>query len=142
MKGVEVCFFLQFGYLGEGADEIRATLSMLKDLNPHDIGISVSYPLPGTKFYDKVKNMLGEKQNWAVSDDLDMMYPATYAPAFYKRLHRMTHKTFRLHQGLEEWQKLLDKGRCSPKKALMTFYYAPALLVDQLRLKRLAGGKF
>ena len=135
-KGVEVCFFLQFGYLGENLDDINATLNMVEELMPHDIGISVSYPLPGTKFYDNVKAMLGEKQNWTDSDDLDMMYPATFKPAFYRRLHRLAHKRFRLKQGREAMKSMRTAGHLP--KVLKTFYYAPAAALDAWRLKRLA----
>jgi len=136
-KGIEVCFFLQFGYLGETKEDIEATLDLVEELMPHDIGISVSYPLPGTKFYEKVKNLLGKKQNWTVSDDLAMMYPATYPPEFYRRLHRLTHKRFRLRQGREEFQKLLATGRANLRRVLKTLYYFPAAAFDNWRLKRL-----
>ncbi len=136
-KGIEVCFFLQFGYLGETRADIDATLRMLKKLQPHDIGISVSYPLPGTKFYDKVKALLGDKQNWEVSDDLAMMYPATFSPAFYRRLHRLVHKQFRLQQGKTEWKNLLAGRSANLRRAVRTFYYAPAALLDRWRLGRL-----
>jgi radical SAM superfamily enzyme YgiQ (UPF0313 family) len=137
-NGIEVCFFLQFGYLGETHADIQATIRMVETLQPHDIGISVSYPLPGTKFHEKVKNLLGEKQNWTVSDDLAMMYPATYSPAFYRRLHRLVHKRFRLQQGLQEWRKMLRAQPANLRRALKTFYYAPAAALDAWRLERLA----
>jgi anaerobic magnesium-protoporphyrin IX monomethyl ester cyclase len=136
-KGVEVCFFLQFGYLGETKEDIEATLQLVEELLPDDIGISVSYPLPGTKFHEKVKNLLGEKQNWTVSDDLAMMYPATYSPEFYRRLHRLVHKRFRLRQGREEFKKLLSSGHADLRRALKTLYYFPAAAFDNWRLKRL-----
>jgi anaerobic magnesium-protoporphyrin IX monomethyl ester cyclase len=136
-KGIEVCFFLQFGYLGETKEDIDATLRMLKNLRPHDIGISVSYPLPSTKFYEKVKSLLGEKQNWDVSDDLAMMYPATYAPDYYRRLHRLVHKQFRLQQGKTELSRLLTGQKANLRRALRTFYYAPAALLDRWRLRKL-----
>jgi anaerobic magnesium-protoporphyrin IX monomethyl ester cyclase len=136
-KGIEVCFFLQFGYLGETKADIEATLNLVEELQPHDIGISVSYPLPGTKFHEKVKKLLGKKQNWAVSDDLAMMYPATYSPAFYRRLHRLVHKRFRLRQGREEIQKLRSTGQANFRRALKTLYYVPAAAFDAWRLKRL-----
>jgi anaerobic magnesium-protoporphyrin IX monomethyl ester cyclase len=136
-KGIEVCFFLQFGYLGETKADIEATLNLVEELMPHDIGISVSYPLPGTKFHEKVKNLLGEKQNWTVSDDLAMMYPATYPPAFYRRLHRLAHKRFRLRQGREELKKLLSTGQANLHRALKTLYYFPAAAFDDWRLRRL-----
>jgi len=46
--GIEVGFFLEFGYPGETRDDIEQTLQMVRDCRPDDIGMSVSYPLPGT----------------------------------------------------------------------------------------------
>ena len=136
-KGVEVCFFLQFGYLGETRADIEKTIALVEELLPHDIGVSVSYPLPGTGFYEKVKNLLGEKQNWTDSDDLAVMYPATYRPEFYRRLHRLVHKRFRLRQGLQQIRRLGTSGRADLRRAILTAYYAPAALLDTWRLKRL-----
>lgn len=96
--GIKPCFFLQFGYLGENWEDVNATFKMLFNLMPHDIGVSVSYPLPGTKFYDVVKTQLGDKANWTDSDELLLMYEGTYSPAFYKKLHRFIHKRFRQKQ--------------------------------------------
>src|SRR4030095_1359894 len=47
---IKTCFFLQFGYTGETKKEISKTVQLVRELMPDDIGISVSYPLPGTKF--------------------------------------------------------------------------------------------
>ncbi len=93
--GIKPAFFLQFGYPGETIDDIKKTLKMLEDLIPAEIGISVSYPLPGTKFYEKVREQLGEKANWTDSDELALMFKNTYEPEFYKQLHRYVHAHFR-----------------------------------------------
>lgn len=61
--GVRVGFFLQFGYPGENRTDIERTLQLVRDCQPDDIGMSVSYPLPGTKFYEQVKLELGGKQH-------------------------------------------------------------------------------
>lgn len=90
-KGIRVGFFLQFGYSGETKEDIEKTIAMVLKLMPDEIGISVSYPLPGTKFYDAVKDQLSIKQNWSHSDDLEVMYHGTYPPEFYKLLHRYVH---------------------------------------------------
>jgi anaerobic magnesium-protoporphyrin IX monomethyl ester cyclase len=92
---IKPAFFLQFGYLGETTDDIRKTLKMLEDLAPAEIGISVSYPLPGTKFYEKVREQLITKSNWTDSDELALMFENTYKPEFYKQLHRYVHAHFR-----------------------------------------------
>jgi anaerobic magnesium-protoporphyrin IX monomethyl ester cyclase len=93
--------------------------------------------LPGTKFYEKVKGMLGEKQNWTVSDDLAMMYPATFQAAYYRRLHRLVHKRFRRQQGKEAWLMFFQTGQVQWGRALKWFYYAPAAIIDTWRLQRL-----
>ena len=94
--GIEVGFFLQFGFPGETLDEIELTLEMVRRNRPDDIGISVSYPLPGTPFYERVRAQLGDKQNWVDSSDLDMMYRATFSPEFYRTLHAFVHAKFRM----------------------------------------------
>ncbi|MGB1317767.1 MAG: radical SAM protein, partial [Flavobacteriales bacterium] len=139
--GVRVGFFLQFGYLGETEDDISKTIEMVKNLIPDDIGISVSYPLPGTVFYEKVKDDLKNKSNWTDSDDLDLMFENTYKPAYYKKLHRYVHKVFRTHQGLENLKLMLTGSIKINKKTLRsvlaTFYYLPTSWVDKIQLKKL-----
>lgn len=100
--GIKTCFFLQFGYTGEAMPEINATIKMVNDLMPDDIGISVSYPLPGTKFYDRVSSQMKKKHNWELSDDFEMMFDGTYSTEFYRVLHTRVHKEYRTRQLLHE----------------------------------------
>jgi radical SAM superfamily enzyme YgiQ (UPF0313 family) len=93
--GVKVAFFLQFGYPGETREDIELTLKMVRDLMPDDIGISVSYPLPGTPFYERVKHEFGERANWIDSEDLAMLYKGPFATEFYRQLHTVVHKDYR-----------------------------------------------
>jgi anaerobic magnesium-protoporphyrin IX monomethyl ester cyclase len=69
---------------------------MMRACMPDDIGVSISYPLPGTRFYERVRAELGHKRNWIDSDDLDTMYHATYSPEFYRVLHQAVHAEFRV----------------------------------------------
>lgn len=109
--GVKVGFFLQFGYPGETRADIELTLQMVRDGRPDDIGMSVSYPLPGTKFYEKVKLELADKQNWIDSSDLDMLYQGPFSTAFYRQLHAVLHKEFRLRQAWGELQTVMYHPR-------------------------------
>jgi radical SAM superfamily enzyme YgiQ (UPF0313 family) len=99
-RGIRVSLFLQFGYPGEDWGDIQKTRDMVRRVAPDDIGISVSYPLPGTPFYDRVRRDLKEKTNWAHSDDLDMMFRGTYPKAFYRALYKLVHSEFRLRREL------------------------------------------
>jgi radical SAM superfamily enzyme YgiQ (UPF0313 family) len=112
--GIGVGFFLQYGYPGELQDDIALTMKMVRDCSPDEIGISVSYPLPGTPFYDSVRLQLGEKQNWVDSQDLAMMFQGTYTPAFYRILHKVTHKKFRLWKVTELLRNVLGHRPVPP----------------------------
>ena len=90
-EGVRACYFLQFGYPGETWHDIRSTIKLVRDTRPDDIGVSVSYPLPGTKFFDRVQAQLGEKTNWSDSEDLSMMFQGAYTNEFYRALHDALH---------------------------------------------------
>jgi anaerobic magnesium-protoporphyrin IX monomethyl ester cyclase len=90
-EGIRVGFFLMLGYVGEELDDILATRELLERARPDDIGVSVAYPLPGTKFYDLVKRELGAKRNWDESNDLDMMFFGTYRSEFYRAVRNLLH---------------------------------------------------
>ena len=102
VNGIEVGFFLQFGYPGETWDDVQMTLKMVRECAPDDIGISVSYPLPGTKFFERVKLELGEKQNWIDSGDLAMLYHGQFPTEFYRILHGRVHYEFRAWKALRQ----------------------------------------
>ena len=59
--GIRACYFLQFGYPGEQWEDIRQTIELVRNTRPHDIGVSFSYPLPGTAFFDRVREQIGPK---------------------------------------------------------------------------------
>ncbi|HJR79437.1 MAG TPA: radical SAM protein [Anaerolineales bacterium] len=101
-NGIEVGFFLQFGYPGETWEDVQKTLKMVRECMPDDIGISVSYPLPGTKFFERVKMELGEKQNWIDSEDLAMLYRGPFPTEFYRFLHGRVHYEFRTRKALRQ----------------------------------------
>ena len=89
--GIRTCWFIQLGYLGEEWEDIILTRDLIREERPDDIGVSVSYPLPGSKFYELVKGQLGAKSNWNDSDDLAMMFQGTYGTQFYKMARDLLH---------------------------------------------------
>jgi anaerobic magnesium-protoporphyrin IX monomethyl ester cyclase len=126
-NGIEVGFFLQFGYPGETWEDVQQTLKMVRECAPDDIGISVSYPLPGTKFHERVKLELGEKQNWVDSEDLAMLYRGPFPTEFYRILHRRVHYEFRIRSALKQ---LSLRGLVSMPRNLF------GMLNSGMRLKR------
>ena len=138
--GIRVGFFLQFGYPGENREDIRETFKLVRECNPDEIGMSVSYPLPGTKFYQRVHSQLATKRNWADSSDMAMLYKGPYSTKFYRKLHSVLHGEF---QARRNWRKLNDHtlgvSRTRRLKALKAFLYHLATLpTNRLLLELLA----
>ena len=141
--GIEVGFFLQFGYPGETWDDIEATLQLTRELEPSDIGVSVSYPLPGTRFYDRVQAQLGVKQNWVDSNDLSTMYKATYAPEVYRGVHGLVHHEFRARKSAHALGALLTApwgARPHHARRMASWVYnRAALAINRRRVMNLLG---
>ncbi|MCC7494401.1 MAG: radical SAM protein [Fimbriimonadaceae bacterium] len=96
--GIRACFFIQFGYPGETLADIQATVELVRECLPDDIGVSVSYPLPGTAFHERIAEQLHEKTNWVHSDDLAMLFAGAYETEFYRHLHTTLHHDLVVHQ--------------------------------------------
>ncbi|MEP6962414.1 MAG: radical SAM protein [Acidobacteriota bacterium] len=98
--GIRACLFLQFGYLGEEWGDVEATVRMVRDVRPDDIGVSVSYPLPGTRFHQIVHAGIAQAgikhdAHWRDSDDLSMLYSGAFPSDFYRALSDALHTEVR-----------------------------------------------
>lgn len=133
--GIQVGFFLQFGYPGETRADIAATLQLVRDCRPDDIGMSVSYPLPGTKFHRAVREQLGLQQNWVDSSDLAMMYRGPFSTAFYRKLHTVLHKEFRMRKA---WEALVTGSPRRLRRLVSVLYHGATLPLARLQLELLA----
>ncbi len=115
--GIRVGFFIQLGYLDEELADVLATRKLIDNARPDDIGVSVSYPLPGTKFYELVKERMRGKTHWQESDDLDMMFQGSYSSEFYRAIRNLLHDQVTLEQpaaergspGYAQARRLLDR---------------------------------
>ena len=135
---IQAAFFLQFGYPGEEWQDIQMTINMLLEQMPEDLGISISYPLPGTKFHEKVKEELKQKANWTDSDDLALMYQGTFSPEFYRLLHRHVHHFFRRRQRIQKLKNaILLKSNFNLRlfrDILALMYYIPVIAFERHKL--------
>ncbi|MDB5109062.1 MAG: radical protein [Mucilaginibacter sp.] len=140
-EGIKPSFFIQFGYPGEHKEDIELTINMINELLPFEIGISVSYPLPGTVFYERVKSDLKKKTNWTDSDEMALMFTNTFPASYYKQLHQYVHKNYHKHLAKNSLFKLMKNpshvNMDSIKKALSGLYYVPATYIEKLKLNQL-----
>ncbi|MFI4885468.1 MAG: B12-binding domain-containing radical SAM protein [Steroidobacterales bacterium] len=113
--GIRAGFFIQLGYLGEELPDILATRELIETARPDDIGVSVAYPLPGTKFHELVSGQLGEKTHWQASGELAMMFQGTYTSAFYREVRDLLHEEVRVSSPQDSrslrrrWKRLLAR---------------------------------
>jgi anaerobic magnesium-protoporphyrin IX monomethyl ester cyclase len=107
--GIRACFFLQFGYPGETWVELQETIALVRKLRPDDIGISFSYPLPGTAFFGRVRSQLGPKRNWTDSDDLCIMFHAAYKTDFYRAVREA------LHAEVDSWTESAPQAQINAR---------------------------
>jgi len=112
---IRACYFLQFGYPGETWADIQKTIQLLRETQPDDIGVSVSYPLPGTRFYERVRAQLGAKTNWDDSGDLAMMFKGGYTSEFYRALHDVLHAEVDVWTAGKAWPYSMQ-ARKAPKR--------------------------
>jgi anaerobic magnesium-protoporphyrin IX monomethyl ester cyclase len=97
-QGIRACYFLQLGYPGEQWQDIQKTIALVRETRPDDVGVSFSYPLPNTRFYERVKQQIGAKQNWSDSEDLCIMFKGAYNDRFYRTVRDA------LHTEVESWK--------------------------------------
>ncbi|MFI5120537.1 MAG: B12-binding domain-containing radical SAM protein [Thermoanaerobaculia bacterium] len=127
--GIRPAWFLQLGYPGETWEDLIATRDLLREERPDDVGVSVSYPLPGTKFYETVKAQLGPRSNWRDSDDLAMMFKGTYEGSFYKHVRDLLHAEVSAYTSpgddAQNGEKALDDRWCELDAIEAGFRAAP-----------------
>jgi anaerobic magnesium-protoporphyrin IX monomethyl ester cyclase len=100
--------------------------------------VSVSYPLPGTKFHDRVSAQLGDKRNWDESADLDPLFPGVYPRDFYQRLSRTVHAELRARRALRALAELVRHPRRADRarvRAVGGLLALPIWLAGNARLR-------
>jgi len=104
--GIRACWFLQLGYPSEQWEDVIATRDLVREERPDDIGVSVAYPLPGTKFHAAVQAQLGARTNWEETGELAMLFQGTYTTAFYRQLRDALHDEARDGADEARWFEL------------------------------------
>lgn len=136
--GVRVGFFLQLGYPGETVEDVRATVAMVRELRPDEIGVSVSYPHPGTLFHERVAASMKSAQ-WTASMDNRTLFEAPYGEAFYaaaKEVLRSTHSAGKAPEVLRELLRHPD--RKTARRLAGAAWHGLRLPIVERRMARLA----
>lgn len=87
--GIKLNYFIMFGYPGEDFIDIQQTEQLIFETAPDSIGYSIAYPVPGTEFYDGVKDQLKPDVDdlWErTSQGLQLLFRAPYPLIYYRSL--------------------------------------------------------
>jgi len=83
-NGIETGMFLMWGYDGEDISDIEATVDHLKQCRPDIFLTTVSYPIKGTPYFEKVAARLVNVRPWTSSSDRELQIRGRHSRRFYK----------------------------------------------------------
>jgi anaerobic magnesium-protoporphyrin IX monomethyl ester cyclase len=82
-RGIESGMFLMWGYEGEELDDIEATIKHVSISQPDIFFTTVSYPIKGTPYYQKISDRLVQLKPWGVSSDREIKIKGRHSRTFY-----------------------------------------------------------
>jgi radical SAM superfamily enzyme YgiQ (UPF0313 family) len=84
LHGIQVGMFLMWGYEGEEFEDIAATVEHVKATNPEIFFTTVSYPIKGTGYFDKVRDRVRAPIAWQEASDRDYVIAGRHGRDYYK----------------------------------------------------------
>lgn len=82
-SGIQTGMFLMWGYEGEELPDIEATIEHVKRSDPDIFLTTVSYPIKGTPYYQRIADRLQQLNPWPVSTDREIMIRGRRSRRFY-----------------------------------------------------------
>ena len=95
-RGIQTGMFLMWGYEGEELEDIEATIEHVKRSDPDVFLTTVSYPIKGTPYYERVANSLVQLKPWGVSSDRELGLRGRRSSEFYENADRLLQREVQL----------------------------------------------
>jgi anaerobic magnesium-protoporphyrin IX monomethyl ester cyclase len=83
-RGIQTGMFLMWGYEGEDIEDVEKTVEHAKECKPDVCFTTVSYPIKGTPYYDRVSSRLITLGDWKTSTDRDIRIKGRHSRRFYQ----------------------------------------------------------
>jgi radical SAM superfamily enzyme YgiQ (UPF0313 family) len=83
-NGIQVGMFLMWGYEGEEFEDIAATVEHVKATNPEIFFTTVSYPIKGTGYFEKVRARVRAPLPWHEASDRDYVIGGRRGREYYR----------------------------------------------------------
>jgi len=109
--GIESYFFMMVGYPGEEWEDLQQSVKMLRETRPDTFSTTIAYPLPGTPFYEQVRDRLMFEADWS----LDWDYTAENKLLFRRDRYNTLFYRWVMRWFKKEWQDArLQAGEALP----------------------------
>jgi radical SAM superfamily enzyme YgiQ (UPF0313 family) len=82
--GIQVGMFLMWGYEGEELEDIAATVELVRHTQPDIYLTTVSYPIKGTPYFDRVRERLHLPLQWEQGSDRDYLIAGRRGRDYYR----------------------------------------------------------
>jgi anaerobic magnesium-protoporphyrin IX monomethyl ester cyclase len=83
-NSIQTGMFLMWGYEGEEIADVEATIDHVKRCQPDIFFTTVSYPIKGTPFFDKVRSRLVNVKPWRETTDREIRIAGRHSRRFYQ----------------------------------------------------------
>jgi anaerobic magnesium-protoporphyrin IX monomethyl ester cyclase len=95
-RNIQTGMFLMWGYEGEELQDIEATIEHVKRTDPDIFFTTVSYPIKGTPYYQRVAKSLVQLKPWNISSDREIAVRGRHSPKFYEFADRLLQNEVKL----------------------------------------------
>lgn len=130
---IDTYFFMMVGYPGEDWDDLQSSVRLLRETLPEEFSTTIAYPLPGTKFYEQVRDRLVFDTDWNVDWDYTaenrlLFQRDRYNTYFYRWVIRWFHS---------EWQDAwLQAGK--PTQYMQRVRIKASLWISRIMVRLIA----
>lgn len=83
-QGIQTGMFLMWGYDGEELSDVEATVQHVAQCRPDIFLTTISYPIKGTPYYEKVADRLVNPGTWASTTDRQVQVRGRHSRRFYE----------------------------------------------------------
>jgi len=103
-RGIQSGMFLMWGYEGEEMEDIEATIQHVSTSKPDIFFTTVSYPIKGTPYYNRIAPRLIQIGPWGKTSDRELKIQGRHSRMFYAHADRLLRDEVELARMLDRTQ--------------------------------------
>jgi radical SAM superfamily enzyme YgiQ (UPF0313 family) len=128
-RGIQSGMFLMWGYEGEDLEDIEATVKHVSTSKPDVFLTTVSYPIKGTPYYNRIAQRLIQIAPWGQTSDRELKIKGRHSRSFYSYADKLLRDEAALSRMLEasdadtQEMAMLQQSIESARSGLLATYH-------------------